>query len=800
MALADISLLALGFGSPWLLLGAALAAIPAILHLLFRREHTAEPFAANRFLAEATRKHSRRLRFQHWILLAIRMAILLLVAIALARPILETAAADISTDRSTVHHLFVLDATLSMRHRHRGQQRFDRARAILERTVEASSDGDTFRLLVIRGAGSPLVIAQAAGRRSDVLEELSRLEPTWESGREIETLEATLALINTPAPSGRPRVSLVTDLQRSAWQPPDQNRRDRLRALLRSIHQASELVVYDVGGPAASNAAVVKLESETPVAIAGEPVTLRATIAHFGPDEPLKNNIEAHLEWHVDERMVARRAVVLKPRGTISVNWTHRFPAAGEHHAEVRLGGDGLADDDHRHIALPVRDRLQVLLAGGRSGERPDQAATYYAAAALDPEHGTSAAASRSANGPRITTTVISESRLVGEDLDRHDCVVLCDVPQLDRLETSRLARFVSGGGGLVIGLGDSVDTAAWNRMLGDRGAGLLPGRIEDLVSTDDPDHEAVVFDPGTYSHPLLAVFRGIEGNGLATTVTLRYLRTTPLPSSQVALAFDSGDPAIIARRFGHGHVVMVTTSLDPRWTTWPVLSNSFLPMVHELVRYATSGRWSSRNHLVGNPITRSVGPLVTAGTLLAPDGSSLPMQNPVAGKREPRDGPDGVQEWGDAANKVLVSERPLVPGIYRLSLVPPSEAIESYGVNVDTSESNLAAAEGQTPQARLLGIDAPIYTRWHDAGALSLFDQPGRPLGRFLLSILLGLLVVELAMAWQVRAGVVSLGVLAAAVTFGWWGATLAAACGCWVLRNRYGRHRRQMATGNGA
>jgi len=297
---ATTSLLALGFASPWLLLGAALAAIPAILHLLFRREHRTEPFAANRFLAEATRKHSRRLRFQHWILLAVRMAILLLVAVALARPVLETAAADIATDRTAIHHLFVLDATLSMRHRDRGQRRFDRGRAILQRTVEAAHDGDTFRLLLIRGAGTPLVIAQAAGRRSDVLEELALLEPSWESGREIETLEATLTLLDAPTPPGRPRVSIVTDLQRSAWQPPDQDRRERLRELLRSIRQASELVVYDVGGPAASNAAVVELESETSVAIVGEPVTLRATISHFGPSDPSRHLLEGQLEWHID--------------------------------------------------------------------------------------------------------------------------------------------------------------------------------------------------------------------------------------------------------------------------------------------------------------------------------------------------------------------------------------------------------------------------------------------------------------------------------------------------------------------
>jgi len=815
ISMISTSLLALTFGSPWLLLGAALAAIPAILHLLFRREHRAEPFAANRFLAEATRKHSRRLRFQHWVLLAVRMAILLLIAIALARPILEDSLAEPPAGRAPLHHLFVLDATLSMRHRDRGQQRFDRGRAILQKTVEAAHDGDTFRLLVIRAAGAQVVIAQAAGRRGDVLEELARLEPTWESGRVIETLETletTLALLNTPIPSGRLRVSLVTDLQRSAWQPADQDRRNRIRDLLRSISQQSELVVYDVSGPPASNTAVVELKSETAVAIVGEAVTLRATVSHFGPPEPPSAAVKTQVEWHIDGRMVARRGLKLKPRSTTTVEWTHHFAAAGEHHAEVRLSGDGLPDDNHRHIALPVRDRLRVLLAGGRFGAGPDKVATFYVEAALDPRLGTADGSTEAIESPRVATTVISESRLVGQDLDRHDCIVLCDVPRLDRLEVSRLARFVSSGGGLVIGLGDSVHTESWNRLLGPEGADLLPGRINELVSADDPNQQAVVFDPGNYAHPLLAVFRGLDGNGLGTTVTLRYLDTTPLPGSQVALAFDSGDPAILVRRFGHGHVVLVTTSLDPRWTTWPVLSSSFPPMVHELVRYATSGRWSARNHLLGHPIIRPIGPLVTAGTLLAPDGSSLAMENPVATNTRPRDDSGEIPEPGNTPTGRLISDPPLVPGIYWLSLVPPAEAIETYGVNLDSSESDLATAVGQTDRARLSGVDAPIYTRWHDADAAAVFEQPGRPLGRLLLSILLGLLVVELTMAWKFRAGAVALGVLLVAGTLGVGGAgavgvvgvvgavgVVAAVAAVWgrrVLRNRYGRHRRRLGS----
>ena len=788
-------LLAFGFGSPWLLLGAALAVIPAILHLVFRREHRSEPFAANRFLAEASRKHSRRLRFQHWTLLAVRMSILVLVAIALSRPFLQFTPIALATDHRTVHHVFILDATLSMRHRDRGHRRFDRGRAILEQTVEAAHDGDTFRLLAIRGAEPPVVVSQASSRRSEFLEELSRLEPSWESGREIDTLEATLAMLSVPGSTGRVRVSLVTDLQQAAWQPSDPDKREDLGTLLASINRESELVVYDVGGSHASIAAVIDLQPGTSVGIVDEPVTLRATVSHFGPDTSAGDLIDGRVEWFIDDRMVARRPLALKPNGTTTVEWTHSFSTAGEHHAEVRLSGAGLPEDDSRHIALPVRDRLNVLLAGGRSGNRPEQAATFYVAAALDPKDFATPppnGSARPAGSSRITTTAIPESRLLGEELDRYDCVVLCDVPRLDHLEISRLARFVEAGGGLVIGLGQEVDTGAWNQLLGDTGAGLLPGRIEHLVSSDSPGQEPVVFDPGNYTHPLLSIFRGLDGNGLGTTVTLKYLFTSPLPSARVALSYDSGDPAILSRRFGHGHVVLVTTSLDPRWTTWPVLSTSFLPMVHELVRFSVSSRWSSRNHLVGQPITRTVGPLVTGGTLLAPDGSSLSMENPVS--RELHSGQDA--EPANHGSGQLISDTPLVPGIYRLSLEPPTDAIESYAITMEASESNLAAAVGESARTRLSGGDAPIYTRWHDGEAPTALDQPGRPLGRFFLNMLLGLLVVELAMAWHFRAGLVALGGLCAAVSFGWWATATVLLLGCWALRNLHGRHRRSVAS----
>ncbi len=778
--------LAFGFASPWLLLGGCLAAIPVVLHLLFRRQHREEPFAANRFLAEATRKHSRRLHFQQWLLLVVRMAILLLVALSLARPFVDALPGDPDSDGRAVHHILVIDTSLSMRHTEDGSRRFDRGRGILEKIVAAAREGDTFRLLTIRDARPPVIIGQAAGRKPDVLAELERLQPTWEAADVVGALQATLSLLDARASSEFQQVSLVTDLQPTDWQPDSEAVRSRIHALLVAIDRKADLVVYDVGGSPATNSAIVNLQSDSAVAVAGVPVGLRATVEHFG----VSGEGERQIELHVDDRLVSRRPISIVPGRSIDFEWTHRFATGGEHHVEARLGGDGLADDNRRFLSLPVRDRLQVLLVGGRYVGQPEDAATFYLETALAP-------GPDPARPGLVEATTIPERRLAIEDLGRYDCLVLCDIGRLVRSEVDRLARFVAEGGGVIFGLGDTVNPAAWNQLLGDTSSGLLPGRLDRIVEASGSSRGAFVFDPGNYTHPVLREFRGLADNGLATTVTIRYFRVRPHPESEVALVFDSGDPAILTRRIGHGRVVLVTTSLDDRWTTWPVLSASYLPIVHELIRFATSGRWSSRQRQVGEPIFRRVDATTSAATLTGPD-SSVHSLDPTTPGRSRKRNAEGARE--------IISDETLVPGIYRLELGPPSRVIELFSVNVDTAESDLSASSSvPSPSDLLSGIDVPIRVRWQPGNTPVLSDHPGNPLSRRLLAMLLGLLMVELVMAWRFRAGTIGLVALATATVAGWWGGWLAAGItglvaggiiAAWHWRNRYGRHSRSAQT----
>src|SRR5207302_826857 len=78
------------FLHPLALLGLAAAAIPALLHLLERRTPPEAEFPPLRYLRDAERQSARRLRLRHLLLLILRTALVAVIVLAAARPILPT--------------------------------------------------------------------------------------------------------------------------------------------------------------------------------------------------------------------------------------------------------------------------------------------------------------------------------------------------------------------------------------------------------------------------------------------------------------------------------------------------------------------------------------------------------------------------------------------------------------------------------------------------------------------------------------------------------------------------------------
>ncbi|HEX9633695.1 MAG TPA: BatA domain-containing protein [Gemmatimonadales bacterium] len=98
------------FLQPVALFGLAAAALPALLHLLQRRQPPTVVFPAVRYLVDAEERHSRRLRIRNLLLLLLRTALIMAIALAAARPVVPTSLGRAHAPSALV---VVLDHSLS---------------------------------------------------------------------------------------------------------------------------------------------------------------------------------------------------------------------------------------------------------------------------------------------------------------------------------------------------------------------------------------------------------------------------------------------------------------------------------------------------------------------------------------------------------------------------------------------------------------------------------------------------------------------------------------------------------------
>src|SRR6516165_6665744 len=115
------------FAAPLFLLAALAGLIPVVLHLIHRRKAKEIRFSTLRFLRISVQRTRRRKYVEDVSLLILRIAVLLLIAIGLARPAISGLAALWGRGQATAIAI-VLDNSVSMAISDEGQPRFEAAR------------------------------------------------------------------------------------------------------------------------------------------------------------------------------------------------------------------------------------------------------------------------------------------------------------------------------------------------------------------------------------------------------------------------------------------------------------------------------------------------------------------------------------------------------------------------------------------------------------------------------------------------------------------------------------------------
>ena len=760
-------LIAFGFGSPLLLWGLALGGIPVLIHLLHRRRYIELPWAAMRFLIAATKKQSRRMRLEQILLLIVRTLILLLIALALARPSAETLGEYFRAE-GPKHRIVVVDATFSMGYASAEQSRFDRAKDLARQVVTSMKQGDATNFVRLGDSAPRIIVRRPAYQPAAVLEEIEQLSLLDERVDVSVVLKEIDELLSLAPEIARKEIVFITDMQTAAWSPGDSAESTRVRSALKKLSERAKLTFLDVGEPSAANVAVTSLRTDDGFVLSGRIVQIVATLRNFSTSGAVGQLVELY----IDDRLADTKRVDLPAATDVRVDFAPAF-SNGEHRVEVRLKPDGLRVDDSRRLVVPVRDELQVLLVNGKPSGDVMGNATDFLKLALAPE-----LANRTLASP-IRPTVIREGELLGTDLTRFDCVFVCNVALLTAREAEVLRSYLEAGGGVVFCLGDQVRADNYNETafnqadssnngaknkLGSIKQSLLPAKLVERIGDAKKKDESFEFDAGDFSHPIVRPFQGNPGAGLELTKTFAYFKTE-VPENRgarVALRFSNGDPAIVDAPYGRGRVILITTSVDREWSTWAVWGHSLIPLIHETVHYAVSGRWADRDVLVGQALVSHLPNRATDVTavLQSPSGES-----------------QALTPTGDGHS--LISEPITKSGFHKLTLGAPDNRVEWFAVNVDPQESDLTTLRADDLRTDILpGIEFSYLTDWSTAASTESPTEEsqtvrvistGSGFSRALLLAAFCLLAVELIMAWHFAFGALLFFALLALAVIAW-------------------------------
>ncbi len=679
-----------------MLVGLAAVIIPPLIHLLNRRRFDVVDWGAMQFL-QVSETVRRRLLLEEILLMLLRMGLIALMVLALAAPYIISPAGCGLGNRPNRDVVLLIDGSYSMGFTGSGRTPHDAAKEWAAAFVNSLAAGDS--VAVIQAKQQPVpVLGELTHDLDQVREALAHL-PGPRGGCDWPAAVRLAHLILAQGKRPRRDIVILSDGQRFGWA--DEATLLRWELLAQEFRDdaapqpALWVVNLDPDRPAdPPNWSLTPLRASRSVASAGQQITFRTALQLFGQASykpPYRVTVE------VDGKAVGPiqpPSAAPLDHGQVPLSFRHRFTTPGSHlvsvvlepdpPAEQRPPGyqvkDHLPGDNRQDFAVEIVEALPVLLVDGEPRPSPRHRGTDFLRDALSPTRDRT---------PVVLTKVVAardfDPALLTRDLGpkpgtRPRVLILADVPRLTAEQQEGVARFLAGGGGVLVTLGGNVDPAFYNEHLYRVGNGWLPARLEQIAGSEaEPEHGAQPL-PSSLFHPALDLFREVPTGGLADARFPRWWKVATPGKAAAAVPvalLTSNDPFLVERSYHGGRVLLCTVPLDNSWRTNLPDLPAFAPLAHELVYYLAGARTADFNLQPGQPIRY----------------------------RPPRDEPPGpvaVQPPEGEARHLGVERWPVLyeetrdPGVYRLTAA--NHRTVYYVVQSDHRESDLTPC---TPEDR---------------------------------------------------------------------------------------------------
>jgi hypothetical protein len=559
------------FLNPAVLFGLFAASIPIVLHFLNLRKLKKIEFSTLAFLKELQKTKIKRIKLKQWLLLLLRIAIIILLVTAFARPTVKNFSLGNSSAAKTTAVL-IIDNTFSMSKVTERGSYLNQAKQTAKILLGNFQDGDEIALVPV------------GDLYKEVLKPTTNFKQVQKAIEELQisSVSKTLneafikaAQILFQSKNFNKEIYLLTDLQKGRIY----NSPYEFVNLSGTLNGDSKLYLVDIGSHEPVNLAIDGLIPINQIFEKGRTVGFNTHVKNYS-SQAVNNSV---VSLFVNGKRSAQQSFNIAGGETKVISFETTLADTGLVEIYSELEDDEILQDNRRYFSVYVPDKISLIILT----DFPDDA-KFVRLAVEDSQK-------------KIKITQSSLAQLHSLNLKNYDAVFV--IGSEKNYDWQTLAGYLESGGKAVVMPGSQSAIQNFQKLCKSVGINEPSGSIGNPNSQEGP----VQIDKIDFQNPLLAdLFEDKKTPQIESPEIYYYFKIEAGDKGKNIISMFDNSSFLSEYKIGKGKVFLFNSAPLLNWSNFP-LKGFFAPLMNKLILYSSSKMREENNFIAGQEITADI-------------------------------------------------------------------------------------------------------------------------------------------------------------------------------------------------
>ncbi len=574
------------FLNPAVLFGLLAATIPVLLHFLNLRKLRKIEFSTLSFLKELQKTKIRRIKFKQWLLMLIRIAIIILLVAAFARPAIKNISFGASSSAKTTA-VIIIDNTFSMSAVTEKGSFLNRAKQTAKNLLNNFQEGDEIAVIPIADLSGGKF--EPVTNFKDVLNSINDISLSAVSGTFNNAIVAASKILYASKNFNK-EIYLISDFQKGRIN----NSSADISDLSKSLTEKTRLFLIDVRSKEITNLGIEDLIPENQIFETGKNIVFSSRVKNYS-QQAVNNSV---VSLYLNGKRCAQQSLNLSGGEIKKISFETTLSDTGFIDVSAELEDDDIPMDNKRFAEIYVPGRISLLIIRDNAEDLK-----FIKLIAAGTEQ-------------KITINEIPLAQIASANLKGYNAIFI--IASDNNPDLKILTEFVDAGGRIVVMPGSGCSLQNFQKICAALKVSAPLNQAGEINSSSNPFR----FGKTDFENPLFQnLFENQNQKQIESPLIYFYFRIIPEPPGKNIIAMTDNSSFLSEYKLGKGKIFLFNSAPSLSWSNFPV-KGIFAPLINKLIHYSASNTSGQNDFKAGDEIIADISS-GSAGQIIVrrPDG-----------------------------------------------------------------------------------------------------------------------------------------------------------------------------------